>query len=209
MASFTVTRNKTLPDSADKSDFHGLIDGSDGLSITVTSIADSEVQALDSGSEGEMLYHSGTAWTDLSKGTAYQQLRMNSGATAPEWATQEGTINYVIGDGVNEIETGVAGGIIVDVASTITSATVLALDGNTGSVVIDIWKDTYANFPPTVADTITAAAKPTISSATKATDATLTGWTTAITAGDILFFNVDSCTTLTKVLVSLQISKNQ
>ena len=25
-----------------------------------------------------------------------------------------------------------------------------------GSIVIDVWKDTYANFPPTVADTITA-----------------------------------------------------
>ena len=31
-----------------------------------------------------------------------------------------------------------------------------------GSIVIDVWKDTYANFPPIVADTITASAKPTL-----------------------------------------------
>ena len=57
-----------------------------------------------------------------------------------------------------------------------------------GSIVIDVWKDTYANFPPTVADTITASAKPTLSSATKSDDTTLTGWTTAVTAGDVFGF---------------------
>jgi len=76
-----------------------------------------------------------------------------------------------------------------------------------GSIVIDIWKDTYANFPPTVADTITASAKPTLASAQKAQDSTLTGWTTTIAAGDILAFNVDSITTVTRVTLSLKVRK--
>jgi len=92
-----------------------------------------------------------------------------------------------------------------DYAATITKATVLA--DLTGSCVIDIWKDTYANYPPTVADTITAAAKPTLSSAIKAEDATLTGWTTAVTAGDTFVFNVDSATTVTKLTVILSTDK--
>jgi hypothetical protein len=76
-----------------------------------------------------------------------------------------------------------------------------------GSVVIDIWKDTYANFPPTVADTITASAKPTLTSAIKSEDTTLTGWTKSITKGDILEFNIDSVSTITKLTLTLNIDK--
>lgn len=76
-----------------------------------------------------------------------------------------------------------------------------------GSIVIDIWRDTHANYPPTVADTIVASAKPTISSATKASDTTLTGWTTALAAGDVLYFNVDSVASLTSVGINLGLLK--
>ena len=72
-----------------------------------------------------------------------------------------------------------------------------------GSCVIDIWKDSYANFPPTVADTITASAKPTISAADQSQDNTLTGWTTTVTAGDYLMPNVDSCSTVERLTVCL------
>jgi hypothetical protein len=95
--------------------------------------------------------------------------------------------------------------LTVPYAGTITSATLLA--DQSGDIVIDIWNDTYANFPPTVADTITASAKPTLSSAQKSQDSTLTGWTTAITAGDILEFNIDSAATVTKVILELAITK--
>jgi hypothetical protein len=64
----------------------------------------------------------------------------------------------------------------------------------------------YANYPPTVADTITASAKPTLSSATKAEDSTLTGWSTSVTAGDVIGFKVDSATTVTRVLVEIEAS---
>lgn len=72
-----------------------------------------------------------------------------------------------------------------------------------GSIVLDIWNDTYANFPPTVADTITASAKPTLSAAQKSEDATLTGWSKDLSAGNILEINVDSASTITKVFMDL------
>ncbi|MEO1169921.1 MAG: hypothetical protein AAFW97_14545 [Pseudomonadota bacterium] len=81
------------------------------------------------------------------------------------------------------------------------------LADQTGSIVVDIWKDTYANFPPTNADSITASAVPTISSGTKDSDATLTGWTTSISAGDTLRFNVDSATTIERATISLKVRK--
>jgi hypothetical protein len=76
-----------------------------------------------------------------------------------------------------------------------------------GSIVIDIWKDTYANFPPTVADTITGSAKPTISASNKGNSSTLTGWTTTISAGDVLYFNVDSCSTITEATLTMKVTK--
>lgn len=37
------------------------------------------------------------------------------------------------------------------------------------------------------------------------TDSLLTGWTTAVAAGDVLGFNVDSVSTVTRVLLSLTV----
>lgn len=114
-------------------------------------------------------------------------------------------IPFIIDGGGSTITTGVKGDLTIPFACTITEASLLA--DQSGSIVIDIWKDTYANYPPTVADTIVASAKPTISSATKAKDTTLTGWTKTIAAGDTLRFNVDSVTTLTRVTLTLVATK--
>lgn len=115
------------------------------------------------------------------------------------------TISFVIDGGGSTITTGVKGDLEIPFACSIEQVTTLA--DQTGSIVVDIWKDTYANYPPTVADTITASAKPTLSSASKAQDATLTGWTKTVNAGDILRFNVDSVTTCQRVLISLKVRR--
>lgn len=101
------------------------------------------------------------------------------------------------------ITTGIKGYRSFPVAGTITAVRMLA--DQSGSIVVDIWKDTYANYPPTVADTITAAAKPTITTALKSEDTTLTGWTTAVAAGDVFGFNVDSITTIQRLTLELTI----
>ena len=119
--------------------------------------------------------------------------------------TDRATLNFVIDGGGSAITTGVKGDVVVDFSGVIESATLLA--DQSGSIVIDIWKDVYASFPPTVADTITASAKPTLSSADHSQDATLTGWTTAISAGDVLRFNVDSATTVTRVTLALKLRR--
>jgi hypothetical protein len=110
-------------------------------------------------------------------------------------------IGLRIDNGANVIPTGVNGNIVVPFACTVTQWTLLA--NESGSVVIDIWKDSYANYPPVVGDSITASAKPTISTATKGQSSTLTGWTTSFLAGDILRFNVDSVTSIKAVDINL------
>jgi hypothetical protein len=116
-------------------------------------------------------------------------------------ATTTKSFGIVIDGGGNPISTGIAGDVIIPFAMTITSWT-LAAD-QVGSIVIDVWKDTYANFPPTVGDSIAGSEKPTLSSVIKNQDLTLTTWTTAVAAGDIIRFNVDSASTVTRITLSI------
>jgi hypothetical protein len=83
-----------------------------------------------------------------------------------------------------------------------------ALADQSGSLVVDIWKDSYANYPPTDADSITAAAPVTITSATHSQDTTLSGWTKSLTAGDILVGNIDSCTDIEQATISLKVTRS-
>lgn len=114
-------------------------------------------------------------------------------------------IGFIIDGGGSTITTGVKGDISVPFGCTINSVTLLA--DKTGSIVVDIWSDTYGNYPPTNSDSITASAKPTITTGIKYQDATLTGWTTAIPANNTLRYNVDSVTSFTRCLVSLYVTK--
>ena len=97
--------------------------------------------------------------------------------------------------------------VYVEVPYDCTIEEVTMLADVSGSVVIDVWVDSYANFPPTDADSITASAVPTISSSTKSQDSTLTGWTTSVSAGDVVAFNIDSATTITWCQITLKTLK--
>ncbi len=119
-------------------------------------------------------------------------------------APRTAAIQVTLDGSGSAIPAGVWRDIRIPIACTITKATLLA--DQTGSIVIDIWKDSYANYAPDVADTITASAKPTITSGIKSQDATLTGWTTSINAGDTLRFNVDSCTAIARVQLDLEVT---
>lgn len=137
------------------------------------------------------------AFTDISGTATAAQLPTNQKLT---------TLTFVIDGGGSTITTGVKGDLISDFAGTIQSATVLA--DQSGSIVIDVWKRAYAlDTPPTVSNTITASALPTLASHQSSQDTTLTGWTTSITAGDVIRFNVNSATTVTRVSISLKVLK--
>lgn len=118
------------------------------------------------------------------------------GTKIPPGITFDGTPDAIL--------VGSQGRCTVKQACTITGWTILA--DRVGSCVIDIWREPYSAYPPTVADTITGSAKPTLTSANKATSTTLTGWTTALNAGDTLIWNVDSATTVQQILIELSIS---
>jgi hypothetical protein len=146
--------------------------------------------------------------------TTLKVLSLGDGATAGgvkiNPASRTAGIEFIIDDGGTVLTTGLKGYLEVPFDCVIERCTLLA--DQSGAIKIDIWKCTYAAFDasthPVNADTITAANEPEIAaSGVKDQDATLTGWTVIIGAGDILAFNIDSVATITRIAVSLKVRK--
>lgn len=117
-------------------------------------------------------------------------------------------IGLIIDGGGSDITTGVKGYIRVPFACTVTGWTIVESSGTpiSSSIVIDVWKDTYANYPPTVADTIAGSEKPTLSTATQNQDLSLSTWTTALAEGDMLGFSVESVTGAQRIALLLHVT---
>lgn len=161
---------------------------------------------IGSAARGDILYRGNSGWARLAAGTAGQKLKTAGAGADPAWADDIANVSFIIDGGGSAITAGVKLDIVVDFACVIVGYTLIA--DQSGSIVIDLWKDTYANYPPTIADTIVASAKPTLSSATKAQDTTLTGWTTTVNAGDIIRLNVEATpASVTRVTLALKVRK--
>ena len=117
-------------------------------------------------------------------------------------------VAYVIDGGNAVITTGMKGYMEVPFGCQIKKVTMLA--DAVGSIVVNIWKCSDAAFDagvthPVAGDAITASALPTITSAVKSQDAVLTGWNKTIATGDVLAFNVNSCSVIKRVTVALEV----
>lgn len=115
------------------------------------------------------------------------------------------TINFVIDGGGAVITSGQKGHIVVDFDCTILSWTILS--DVTGSITLDIWKSTYAAFPPVVGGSIVGAGtKPSLTTAVKNQSLTPNWTTLTINAGDILAFNADATpATVQRVTIALKV----
>lgn len=72
-----------------------------------------------------------------------------------------------------------------------------------GSVVLDVWADTFAHFPPTVGDTIAGTGKPTLAAAQTASGG-IAGWDrVALLEGERLWVHVNSASGLGWAVLSL------
>jgi len=150
----------------------------------------SEPADLGSNDAGFLYFATDTEEFFIWDGTAFINISGGTGTTPPRGP------GITIDGGGAVITTGIHGDLYVPYSGIIQAVTLLA--DQAGSVVLDIWKTAYPTVP-TVANTITAAAKPTITAASQSQDLTLVGWTTTINAGDRLRFNVDSASTITRL----------
>ncbi len=88
----------------------------------------------------------------------------------------------------------------------IVGVTVLTI-GGLGDCLIDIRKTTFASFPPDALDTICGSTPPTLTAVDKYQDVTLTGWTTAVSAGDILAVVLSSTSNFTAIFVNIEVEQ--
>ena len=158
---------------------------------------------------GDTLYASGAnTLARLGIGSAAQVLTVSGGL--PAWATPSASaavssIGAILDGGGSAIPANTIIYIRVPFACTINEFTILA--DQSGTVTVKVYKDTYANYPPTAADDISNGGVA-VTATTKATDTTLTSWTTSITAGDVLAFtNTTIATTITRVTCQLKVTR--
>lgn len=113
---------------------------------------------------------------------------------------------FVIDGGGQVITTGIKGDLEISFDCTITKVTMLA--DQIGSIVVDVWKAPYANYPAVVANSIAGDALPTITTDIKSTDVALTGWNKIVKAGDIFRYNVNSVTGIQRVTLSITLTRD-
>ena len=158
-----------------------------------------------------LLVKGATSFTQLTDappsliGQTKKVLRVNAGETALEFLDDEKGLAFIIDGGGVAIIAGEKGYLVAPFDCEITDVELEA--DQPGSIKVDIWKDTYTNFPPTNADSICGGNEPEIAVAQKDRDTTLTDWTKSISEGDIIAFNVDSCTTITRCTVTLGVKR--
>ena len=111
------------------------------------------------------------------------------------------TVNYVIDSGSLPMQVGDKGKLTIDVTGVIESIKVLS--DQTGDIVFDISKCTFADYPNF--NSITAAQRVQLTNTDKYFDDVLNNWTTTITAGEILRFDVISVNNIRRLLVSLKL----
>jgi hypothetical protein len=188
-----------LVDSAGAASDLGLADGSvTTVKLAAGAVTDVQVHALNKDGVAALpsMRTLGSAATQAAAGN-----HVHAGATA------DAGIAFTLGDGVAAIVAGTEPDQWLEVPFPCTIVAARLLADAAGAIVCDLWRSTYAGAPPTVAGTITASAKPTLSSAVKAELTTLTGWSTALAKGDWLRVHVDSAATVKRVVLSLALTR--
>lgn len=119
-------------------------------------------------------------------------------------ANTAGSFGITIDGAGSTITTGNKGYLTIPYAATITGWQVIG--STTGSCVINVWKAASGNLP-TVADSIDGTEKPTLTNQQINTDLSLSTWTVSIAQYDVFRFNVDSASTVTRVNLSIFVTK--
>jgi hypothetical protein len=112
------------------------------------------------------------------------------------------TINFVIDGGGSAITPGIKGDVEIPYDATLTGYTLLS--DQAGTISIDLWANTFTNYPPTVTDSITNSAPMILTSEIAITN-DIPPWSKSFTGREIVRFNVDSNSLCKRVTVVLKV----
>lgn len=138
------------------------------------------------GTNGQVVTADSTAGTGLS----YKAVPFTKGAT---WVASTGPVTLP----TNDVD------VLIPYACTLKEVTILG-DGSTGSCTVGVWKRALGSFPPTSAQDITGGVPPAIAAALSYDNTTLSGWTVACAANDVIRFHLSASTTFTRVTITLR-----
>jgi hypothetical protein len=96
----------------------------------------------------------------------------------------------LVSGGSLPIAPGVIGWLEVPANCTISGWKLTSLQ--TCTISVDVWNAPFAGFPPTVANSICGGNLPTLSNQKSNSDTVLTGWTTSLSKGSIVMFNLSA-----------------
>ncbi len=138
----------------------------------------------------------------LAAGVNAQKLVADSLAEAGlRWIDDDFGLSILIGNGVEVVTSGVKGYIEAPFDCEI-EAYRLVGDAS-GSITIDLWRDSFANFPPSSGDSICGTTKPNLNGEQRKENSSLIGWSRTLSKGDWLAICVESATTVKQVTLSL------
>lgn len=171
-------------------------------------LSDNSVDIFNNGATAAAFNSSGVVIPSITNSfLATNSLGQIIATASPGGGSSLGSFGITIDGGGSAITTGNKGYLEMPYNGTIDSWTVMA--DQTGSVVIDVWKLSTIDFPGSSSNSIAGTEKPTLSSAQINSDNSLTTWTsTSLSIGDIVAFNVDSASTLTRVNLAIKITKS-
>jgi hypothetical protein len=110
-------------------------------------------------------------------------------------------IGATFSGGGSALTVGLVNYFTVPFACTISSWSITV---DTGTATVDVWKTPTGTAVPTVSNTITASATPAISTGTALHSTTLTGWTTSVSANDIIAFQIKAVSNATLASLVLE-----
>lgn len=127
-------------------------------------------------------------------------------------STLVSVLSITVGNGVDVILAGTKGySAPLPYGGTIQSWTIAEVSQSpiSGSIVIDIGKDTTGNYPPTFpVDSVAGTEKPSLTSQKTNSDSSLSSWTTTFNAGDCFAFNVESVALCKKVQILIKVIRS-
>lgn len=142
---------------------------------------------------------------EVAAGTSGQKL---VAAPSPTFINDVWSLSVMFDAGSGStLTTGIKGTVLIPWKVGISKNELVA--NTTGDLVIDIYSDALSSTPASSTPKITASAPPTLTNAQRSSDATLTGWTTAIsTAGNYLTFDITAASSgIQWAVLSLQGNK--
>lgn len=127
--------NAVQIDSADVADNEYARFTANGLEGRTVAELRGDVMSVGSDADGDMYYRASGILARLAKGAAYQKLRINSGATAPEWAMEAEIMGFALSDETSDLTAGEKLSVYVPYAFTVTSVYFCVNTAPTGSAI--------------------------------------------------------------------------